>query len=268
MARNITKKPTFYLDEAKKNEIWGIFFLAISIFLFISLMSFDMNDIRLYTSTPNEHIHNFAGLIGAYLGWALFFLIGLSSYAIPIVVLFWAMGRFLGAKPQKVYVKFIGTLILMISVSTLLSLLFFSNTTVRFQRGGITGLIVSDILMKYFGRAGSFVIDATLLLLSLLLATEFLIFPLVLAAYSWVKRIIWGAAAGEPIARKTAELPSPAARTTAAAKVVKPPQPVVDQSLQQKAAARQEQERTDAKEAARIKIEKPKVPTPVKAPVK
>jgi len=178
------------LDEAKKNEIWAILFLAIAILIFISLISFDLNDISLNTSTINGQTRNFAGIIGAYLGWGLYFLVGLSSYAIPLVILFWAVGRFLGTKPQKFYIKLVGTVIFIIAVSTLLSLIFYDDSSTRFQKGGLIGLVVTDALVRYFGMAGSFIIAVALLLLSTLLATEFLIFPLVLVAIKGVKALL------------------------------------------------------------------------------
>jgi len=184
------KKPKFVLDEAKKNEIWAILFLAIAVLIFISLISFDLNDISLNTSTINEQTKNFAGIIGAYLGWGLYFLVGMSSYAIPLVVLFWAAGRFLGTKPQKFYIKLVGTVVFIIAVSTLLSLIFYYDSPTRFQKGGLIGLVVTDVLVRYFGMAGSFIIAAAFLLLSTLLATEFLIFPLVLVAAKWSKALV------------------------------------------------------------------------------
>ena len=181
----------FVLDEAKKNEIWAILFLVISVFIFISLISFDINDISLHTSTPNARTRNVAGIVGAYLGWALFFLIGISGYCIPVVILFWAIGRFCGAKPQKFYIKLIGTIVLILASSTLLGIAFHADPSLRFQKGGIVGLAVSDVLMKYFGKGGSITIGIALLLLSVLLATEFLIFPFVMVIAGWIKNGIF-----------------------------------------------------------------------------
>ncbi|MCM8782053.1 MAG: DNA translocase FtsK 4TM domain-containing protein, partial [Candidatus Omnitrophica bacterium] len=180
----------FVLDEAKKNELWAIFFLAVAILVFVSLISFDINDLSMYTSTLNRPPKNFAGIFGAWIGCGLFFSIGLSSYVIPILILFWAIGRFLGTKPQNFYVKLTGTLVFILASSTFLGLLFYEDSTARFQKGGVIGLKVADILVKYFGRAGSFIIDGTLVLLSMLLATEFLIFPLVMACVKWIKNLL------------------------------------------------------------------------------
>ncbi|MDD5449736.1 MAG: DNA translocase FtsK [Candidatus Omnitrophica bacterium] len=190
--RNKNSKPSFVIDEAKKNEIWAILFLVIAVLLLISLVSYDINDIPFHTSTPNSRVHNFAGIIGAYLGWALYSLMGLSSFFLPLVILFWAVGRFVGTRPQRFYVKLTGTLVLIMAASTLLSLLFYWDSTARFEKGGMIGLVFSDILMRYFGKGGSFTIAIALLLLSMLLATEFLLFPFVIVIIRWVKNLIFG----------------------------------------------------------------------------
>jgi len=244
MARN-TPKAKFVLDEAKKNEIWALGFLVIAVLISISLISFDRDDIPFLTSTPSARIHNFGGIIGAYVGWALHFLIGFSSYVIPIVILFWSAGRFLGVRPQRFYIKLIGTVVLIISTSTLLSIVFAENSTTRFAKGGIIGLVFSDFLGTYFGKVGSIVIAAAFLLLSLLLATEFLIFPFVAAAYRLAKRMLAGL---RDLPKKTPRVstkPAPAPPVT--------PRPV--------AATKQ-----TGTPAAKIKIEKP-VAAPAPRPV-
>ncbi|MBI4335664.1 MAG: DNA translocase FtsK [Candidatus Omnitrophica bacterium] len=255
------KKNKFVLDEAKKNEIWGVLFLVIAALLLVSLISFDLNDIPFHTSTPNSRVRNFAGIIGAYIGWALLFLIGLSSYSIPIVVLFWALGRFTGAKTQRLYVKLIGTLILILASSALLSMVFYAESSVRFQKGGIIGLALSDILVRYFGKVGSFIIGAALLLLSVILATDFLIFPFAAFAAGFVKRSIFGfkdLISGWRKNKKAVVLRPAAA----------PVQRIASASAQPRPAVRPEVRVEPERETARIKIERPRPQASVKPAVK
>jgi DNA segregation ATPase FtsK/SpoIIIE, S-DNA-T family len=262
------KGSKFVLDEAKKNEIWAILFLVIATLILISLVSFDINDISFHTSTPNSRIRNFAGIVGAYIAWGILYTIGLSGYCIPIVILFWAAGRFMGARTQRFYVKLIGTLVLILATSALLSMLFYEDPTTRFQKGGIIGLISSDILVKYFGKVGSFVIGLAFLLLSFLLATEFLVFPFVLALVRGAKELLCrlkGSFKTLPkkeragivtprISRynpaQTAALPKPAQNNI---KTTPPVKPAI---------------RPEIKEAAKIKIERPKPAPAAKAVVK
>lgn len=165
------------MDQNKKNEIIAILLLAVSVLILISLITFDFNDLKYFVSRPNYPLHNFAGLIGAYLGAALFFVMGFSSYVIPILVLSWALARFWGIRPQNVYFKIVGTAFLIIASSALFSIVAGSDSTVRFRFGGIAGLAFSDFLMKYLGFFGAILVIAVLFLLSVLLATEFLLLP-------------------------------------------------------------------------------------------
>lgn len=247
------KSSKFVLDEAKKNEIWAILFLVISVFIFISLVSFDINDISLHTSTPNARTRNVAGIVGAYLGWALFFLIGISSYCIPVVILFWAIGRFFGARPQKFYIKLIGTIVLILASSTLLGIAFQSDPSLRFQKGGIVGLAVSDVLMKYFGKGGSITIGIALLLLSVLLATEFLIFPFVMVIAGWIKNGIVSAKNSikinqkKPVAQIKTAAPKPSLK--------EPPPPPLKEPVKEL-----------LRGVTKIKIDKPKPAVPAPKP--
>lgn len=189
-SRGVQPPPRRWLDEAKKNEILAIFFLAIAILIFISLISFHKDDIEFLTSASSARLHNFAGIIGAYLAWGLFFLAGLSSYIIPVVLLFWAAGRFFNVKHQRFYINLAGTAVLIVAFSAILSIAFYHDATLRFDKGGIAGLIIADFLVTYFGKVGSFIIGGALVLLALILATNFLIFPFVVLLARWLKRFL------------------------------------------------------------------------------
>ena len=62
----------------KRNEIFAILLVALSVFIFISLISFSYNDLSFFTSEVTRPLRNFAGIIGAYLGGTLLFFMGMS----------------------------------------------------------------------------------------------------------------------------------------------------------------------------------------------
>jgi S-DNA-T family DNA segregation ATPase FtsK/SpoIIIE len=115
------------------------------------------------------------------------FTFGKASFIFPLLTFLWAIGRLTRRTIKKFSLKFLGAAVLTISISSFLSMISSGDSVVRFSNGGITGLGFSYILQKYFGMVGSYVIITSLAVLSLVLATEFLIFPLVYAA---VKGII------------------------------------------------------------------------------
>ena len=170
------------MKQERINEIWGVLLFALSILIFVSLVSYDPNDLQIFTSHPNVYTHNYAGIIGAYVAAALFSLIGLSAYIIPVLSATWAIGKFLNKVPQKFYFKLLGTSFLFIASSALLSLACSpQNDAVKVHWGGLLGLFFSNFFIRYLGSVGAWVMVIVLGALSILLATELLIFPIVLS---------------------------------------------------------------------------------------
>lgn len=163
----------------RRNEIFAILLVALSIFIFISLVSFSYSDLPFFTSEVTRPLGNFAGIVGAYLGGILLFFMGMSAYAMPVLILFWAVAIFAGTKPQKFYFKIFGTLFLILAVSSTFGLLGGSDVGARFDMGGFIGTSFSSFLAKYLGILGAVVSIVVLLLLSVLVATDFLIFPFI-----------------------------------------------------------------------------------------
>ncbi|MFC1590593.1 DNA translocase FtsK [Candidatus Omnitrophota bacterium] len=166
------------MDQSKKNEIYAIILLAIGVLILISLISFDINDLSFYTSRPNLAVRNFAGVFGAYIGMVLFFVMGYSAYVIPALISTWVLARFLGVTPQKLYLKITGTVCIVLASSTLFGLIGGIDPSSRFKFGGVIALASLEFFLKYFGRLGTIIIIGVLFLLSILLATEFLLLPL------------------------------------------------------------------------------------------
>ncbi|MDP2928777.1 MAG: DNA translocase FtsK 4TM domain-containing protein, partial [Candidatus Omnitrophota bacterium] len=165
------------MNKTKWNEIQAILLFAIALLVFISFVTFDFSDLGLFTSKINHPVRNFAGLFGAYLGAIMFFIMGFSAYVIPALILTWAIARFSGITPQKLYFKIFGTFFLILASSALFSILGQGDNSLRFRLGGIVGLVFSDFLIKYLGSLGAIIIILVLFLLSVLLATEFLLIP-------------------------------------------------------------------------------------------
>lgn len=165
------------MKKERVNEIWGVFFLLLGLFSLASLIFFDAGDIPFYTSHPHSPVHNVAGMTGAYLAFALLGIFGLSAVLIPLIFLLWSGCFFLQRVPEKKLYKFIGLVIALFSTSTLIAI--FTGPDVRIVRAGVVGYLAGSHLRHYFGFLGSFIIASSCLLLSVLLATDFLIYPLV-----------------------------------------------------------------------------------------
>ncbi|MFH1458854.1 MAG: DNA translocase FtsK [Candidatus Omnitrophota bacterium] len=166
------------MSEKQTRIIWSTILFGICVFLFVSFLSFTPEDIIFNTSSPNLHVKNFSGYAGAYLVWALFFTVGISAYFIPLLFAVWGVGKIIGRINGNFGAKFLGFLFVIWSFSAMMATLTISYNVSRMATGGLIGFYTSLILYRYFGEVGTMVILGTIFILSLLLATEFLILPL------------------------------------------------------------------------------------------
>ena len=168
------------MSEKQIRIIWFIILIGICAFLFISFLSYNPTDIPFNTSNPNVHIKNFSGYVGAYLVWALLISVGWSAYLIPVLFCLWAVGKIMGRINHKFYTKFFGFLFAIWSFSAMMSTLTSAYNVSRVATGGVVGFYTSLVLCRYFGEVGTMVILGTIFVLSILLATEFLVLPVLL----------------------------------------------------------------------------------------
>ena len=165
------------MRKERLNEIWGVLFLLLGLFTLTSLLFFHPEDLPFYTSHPSSPIHNYTGVIGAYLSFVLFATFGISALWIPALFLLWSGCFFIQKVPEKKLFKFVGLGIALFSTATLVTIS--AVPELRLERGGAVGYLAGSHLLRYFGYLGSYILAGSCLLLSLLLATDFLIYPLV-----------------------------------------------------------------------------------------
>ncbi|MDD4202385.1 MAG: DNA translocase FtsK [Candidatus Omnitrophica bacterium] len=175
-AKKNTGFDIFAGQDQKKNEVIAILLFAVALFLFMSLLTFDYGDIPSFSSTINNPTKNFAGIIGAYIACSLKIVMGTSSYVFPVLLVFWAVMRLGGGKPENIFFNIIGVIFFVSALSATFSL-FGKDTVGKFNAGGMIGAFFSDFLLKYLGNVGTAISIFVLLLLSILVATDFLIFP-------------------------------------------------------------------------------------------
>ncbi len=164
-------------------EIIGILIFSLTVLIFLSFISYTPQDLSYYSSHPNVPPKNFVNVFGAYLSGLFFFVFGWASYAAPVALGLWGLKFVRREEIRANIIKIIGLLIMTLALSSFLALALTNDSTVRFRRGGIVGLVFSDFLVAYFGRAGAYVIISMLGLLSLPLLGEILVLPF-LASYA------------------------------------------------------------------------------------
>ncbi len=136
------------LDQTKKRKLSGIIFFLLCVLFLISQIS--------YLAYPEERFRNLGGLFGYYSASWTFWLIGYYFFIIPCLLGY--LGSVFLFKPEKNIRNHILFFIpIGIIIDTVFSLLI-KVTVNNVSMGGTFGSIVSNFLLNYFGRLGTYLI--------------------------------------------------------------------------------------------------------------
>ncbi len=166
------------MKRDKKDLIISFGLFALALILLAAILSYSSYDIRFETSRPNLHIRNYIGVVGAYVVWLIFKVVGYAGFFIPFLFIVWGVGILTERLEQKPAFRTLGTALLFSSVATFFSLTAAGDSVLMMERGGFIGLFLSGIVLRYFGGIGGYIVTFALSVLALLVATEFLIIPL------------------------------------------------------------------------------------------
>lgn len=161
------KNDSASINKSKRlQEIAGVASIMGSLYLALSLVTYDKWDKSLFTFS-NTQIHNYGGIVGAYLSDFIFSVIGLSGYLIPVFFMIYGIRRIVDKERNKMH--FLGVLLFLLSLSTLLHLM--SNTIhVDVEPvGGFSGYALSSLFIKLFSTVGAYILSAALILISIIL---------------------------------------------------------------------------------------------------
>ena len=156
------------------NEAAGLVFLFAGLFFTLSLISYHPEDPSWNTASSAVRAHNLTGIAGAHVADLCLQLLGFGAFVLPLLL--WTLSwRWIRSEAiEGASVKVFGALLLFLSVSTALSL----GTPWRpwsgtFTAGGMLGLVLADTLRASLNFAGSLILTAVCLILSLYLISTF-----------------------------------------------------------------------------------------------
>ncbi len=142
-------------------EILGIFFLAMAVFVGISLISYSPTDPSLNVVSPVGHpIHNLMGYSGAVIADLVLQFMGISGFVLPLLFLLDAVSCFSFFSLSKIIVKNISLLL----VGSCIGLLFnVFSPQVSFighpiPSAGVIGTLINRFSTRYLGKFGAFLI--------------------------------------------------------------------------------------------------------------
>jgi S-DNA-T family DNA segregation ATPase FtsK/SpoIIIE len=163
------------IKEKLKREIIGILLVALGIFLFTSLVTFDPGDPSLfsYTSSKAREIHNWMGVVGSYMAGLLFHGSGLPSFLIPFVLGIYAFSFIFRWEWKYPLIKWIGWGIFLLTTSSLFGLWLKPLRIYQHDllAGGFIGELFSKTLVRYFNLPGATILLLLILIVAFVLGT-------------------------------------------------------------------------------------------------
>ncbi|HMF57846.1 MAG TPA: DNA translocase FtsK 4TM domain-containing protein [Pyrinomonadaceae bacterium] len=168
--------------NTRRNEIIAIALAACGALLALCLVSYNPNDSS-WNSAGQDVAHNLVGAIGANAAAAMFQMVGLAAYLLPLLLLAAAWRRFRTRRIHAPLSRIAGLLLLIVASSALVSL---SNIRPlfdgSFQPGGLMGTLFARLFSSGLNTVGAAVLLSAAAAMGLLFATDFSF----IRAYEWM----------------------------------------------------------------------------------
>lgn len=179
------------LDEAvsahdKLKEVGALFFVLCSAFVLISLATYDPKDIAGVHYPVQDPPANKGGRLGAVLAYGLFSNLGAAAYLLVLLTGFWAFLVFFRRRVKGLCFKLIAAGVAVLAVATFLSLQplvtsrIFGLQGTAPGAGGIYGEGLKIVLAEHLGGAGAFLCVVLSMAVSLVLATNWVLYTVAL----------------------------------------------------------------------------------------
>ncbi|HRH41108.1 MAG TPA: DNA translocase FtsK 4TM domain-containing protein [Pyrinomonadaceae bacterium] len=166
MATAVEKKSTSK-SSSRANEIVAIILLAITILVFLCLVSYSSGDWS-FNSRGSQKTQNWVGILGAVISDLLFQSVGLTAYILPAMLGFIAWRVFKSLNLHIPIGRIIGFSLLILSLSGLFQI----GLSSPINAGGLVGATLSAGLLALIGKIGSVILLLALFLTSVLLITD------------------------------------------------------------------------------------------------
>jgi DNA segregation ATPase FtsK/SpoIIIE, S-DNA-T family len=196
----------------KLQELGALLFVLCAFFVFVSLVTYDPRDIPSIQHPPNDPVSNRGGLMGSRVAFGLLGHFGLAAYLVVFLVGFWSFLVFFRRRLAGLYVKLFAAVVAVFACSTLLSIqpVFgpraFGWAGTMPGLGGIYGKGLELALTRDLGIAGTWLVVLLAFGVSIVLATDWMIYKGVAAAAKWLMSL----KARRAPAAKVAAAPAPA----------------------------------------------------------
>jgi DNA segregation ATPase FtsK/SpoIIIE, S-DNA-T family len=159
--------------NAKKHEVFGFLLLLIASMLLLCLWTYNPSDSSLNALSHKAVADNTIGPWGAYISDLLFQIFGYSSFLLllPLLIMSWKL--MFGKHFRSPYFSTIGFVLLLASISAGFQVFPFKAGNFDFKPGGLTGVLISGLLLPNFNRTGTLIIIFGAFILGILASTPF-----------------------------------------------------------------------------------------------
>lgn len=159
-------------------ECAALSLLLVVAFLILSIVSYDPADIAGAVWPLNEQPNNLGGRIGAIAVHVGYTFLGVGTYLLVGVLGVYASLIFFRRKAADWPVRLIGTTLLVITFAALFGDSY-ADSGIMPSRGGVIGTTIFGLLNANFGMTGTYLVLGFTALLSFLLATDILFYPII-----------------------------------------------------------------------------------------
>ena len=158
-------------------NFFSFFLIALSLYIFISLISYDISDSGFFNKNSSDLIQNLGGPLGASIADFLFTLVGFGGYAILLIGCVWSIQTLFYEDPYssitKTLVRIVSSLFFIICFCSIGDLYLGNNF------GGVLGNTILKAISSIFGNIGSLIF-----LVIFLIPTTSLSFN-----FSWIEKL-------------------------------------------------------------------------------
>ena len=162
-------------EGSKMKEIAGVVSIALAVFVFLCLFSYNPHDPSLtHYAAGKVRIANYGGLIGSYLSDGLLRVFGVTSYLFPLVLALFSFRLFLGGGFGMALSSVLGFMGLVFATSALMAArhgaISFAGTNLN--PGGLLGKVSLGILYSGLNRIGTDIVLVVTLVISVMVTLD------------------------------------------------------------------------------------------------
>jgi DNA segregation ATPase FtsK/SpoIIIE, S-DNA-T family len=159
-------------------DVLGIVLIGAAVLLLVALYSYDWRDVSANLTRPNSPAHNWIGAVGAWIGYATFFMLGGAAYLLPPLLFLFGLS-YLFQFMAYFHRRWLWAAVLLLVCMACLDLyseagfLKRLHANINAQVGGWFGLMLNEYLFHHFGKVGATILFLMLYAISLLCLTNF-----------------------------------------------------------------------------------------------